>query len=493
MISMLVHQSSYLELPEAFYARVEPMPVSAPRLLRLNRALAEELGLDPDALGSKEGVAMLAGNELPAHGDPLALAYAGHQFGGFVPRLGDGRALLLGEVIARDGARRDVQLKGSGPTPFSRRGDGRAPLGPVIREYLGSEAMAALGIPTTRALAMVSTGELVYRQRPEPGGVLARVARGHVRIGTFEYAARLGPDAVRALADYVIARHYEDLADEAQPYRGLLARVAGATAELIASWMHVGFIHGVMNTDNMSVAGETIDYGPFAFMDRYHPATVLSSIDHGGRYAFNQQPRIGLWNLARLAEALLPLLGETETEAITAAEAILEDYGPRFAAAYQAGLRQKLGLEREREGDEQLASELLAVMAESGADFTLAFRRLSTLPREPDPAGADAAFRALFADEDAIGPWLSRWRARLGDEARRDEARIAAMRAVNPAFILRTHLAERAIAAAENGDLSVVDDLLDVLARPFEDQPERAHYAEPPAPEEAVSRTFCGT
>jgi serine/tyrosine/threonine adenylyltransferase len=490
---MLCHRSSYLQLPEAFYARVDPMPVAAPRLLRLNRALAEEIGLDPEALGSDEGVAMLAGNQLPEGRDAVALAYAGHQFGGFSPRLGDGRAMLLGEVVGRDGVARDVQLKGSGPTPFSRRGDGRAPLGPVIREYLGSEAMAALGIPTTRALAMVATGELVFRQRPEPGGVLTRVARGHVRIGTFEYAARLGPDAVRALADYVIARHHEDLAEDGQPYRGLLARVTTATAELIASWMHVGFIHGVMNTDNMSIVGETIDYGPFAFMDRYHPATVFSSIDHGGRYAFHQQPRIGLWNLARLAEAMLPLLGEGEAEAIAAAEAILDAYGPCFETAYRAGLRRKLGLERELAGDDKLASDLLAAMAEGRADFTLAFRRLSALPREPEPAGADAAFCALFDDRSAIDAWLSRWRARLGEEEGGDEARMNAMRGVNPAFILRNHLAERAIAGAREGDLRVVDELLEVLTRPFEDQPARAHYAEPPEPNEAVSRTFCGT
>ncbi len=484
--------SSYLRLPGAFYSRAEPEPVSRPRLLRLNRRLADELGLDPDALASDEGVAVLAGNRVPEGVRPLALAYAGHQFGGFVPRLGDGRAHVLGEVSDREGIARDVQLKGSGPTPYSRRGDGRAPLGPVIREYAASEAMAGLGIATTRSLAAVATGEVVARQRLEPGAVLTRVARGHVRIGTFEYAARLGPDAVRALADYVIARHDPELAEAQNPYCALLARVTGATAELLAAWMQVGFIHGVMNTDNMSIAAETIDYGPCAFLDRYDPAAVYSSIDVGGRYAFDQQPRVGLWNLARLAEAMLPLLGDTEERAVAVAEEVLDGYVPRFETAYHGSLCRKLGLARHRDGDAQLALDFLSAMARGGADYTLAFRRLSSLPAEPD-AAADAELGALFSRGDALDSWLSRWRARLAEEDRGERERVAAMRATNPAYVFRNHLAERVIAAAREDDFAPLDDLLRVLERPFDDHPGYEAYAEPPRPQEVVTQTFCGT
>ena len=489
----LALENSYLRLPEAFYERVAPTPVPKPRLIRINRPLAAQLGLDPDALASEAGVEILAGNRVPDGAEPLAMAYAGHQFGNWVPSLGDGRAVLLGEIVDRDGVRRDVQLKGAGLTPFSRMGDGRASIGPVVREYLVSEGMAGLGIPTTRALAMVATGQPVYRERVEPGAVLTRVAASHVRVGTFEYFFRRGDhDAVRALADYVIERHYPALAEAERPYRALLAEVARRQGELIARWLLVGFIHGVMNTDNVSIAGETIDYGPCAFMDTYHPATVYSSIDMQGRYAYNQQPRIGHWNLAQLAETLLPLLADDEDAAVEAAREALDAYAPAFEATYHAGLRAKIGLAGERDGDLDLVTDLLRRMAEQRADFTLTFRRLAELRRD-DTAG-DGAVRELFADPAAFDAWAESWRERLVAEDRDDGARREAMRAANPAYIPRNHRVEQAIAAArDEEDLQPLEDLLTVLADPYADHPELAHLAQPPRPEEVVRRTFCGT
>lgn len=486
---------TYTRLPDAFYARVSPEPPPAPELLQLNLELARELGLDPDRLGSPEGAEILAGSRAPEASAPIALAYAGHQFGNFVPLLGDGRAAIVGEARGSDGAPRDIQLKGSGRTPYARRGDGRAPLGAVVREYLAGEAMAGLGIPTTRALAMVATGGEVYRPAPEPGGVLARVARSHLRVGTFEYAARLGEDAVRALADFALARHAPERLEAANPYAALLELVAERTADLVASWMLVGFVHGVMNTDNLSIAGETIDYGPFAFLDRYHPRSVFSSIDTGGRYAYDQQPRVAQWNLARLAEALLPLLGPGEDDAVAAAEAALGSFADRFGARYTAGLRRKLGLGEERPGDGELGDELLSEMARAGADYTLAFRRLSELGAEPDDR--DARFLDLFtADASGAEAWLATWRARLAEEAAGEDAdgdRRARMRAENPAYVLRHYQAERAARAAAEGDLGPVRDLLAVFADPFADHPGYEAYGAPPTPEEAMIRTFCGT
>src|SRR3954453_15769954 len=361
--AMTVHfpfQNSYSALPDSFFARVAPTPVTAPRLIKLNRPLAVQLGLDPDVLETPEGAEILAGKTVPAGADPIAMAYAGHQFGNFVPQLGDGRAILLGEVIDTDGLRRDIQLKGSGPTPFSRRGDGRAALGPVLREYIVSEAMAALGIPTTRSLAAVVTGEQVVRETLLPGAVLTRVASSHIRLGTFQYfAARSDVAGVRRLADHVIARHYPDIANAERPYHALLEAVIGRQAELVARWLLVGFIHGVMNTDNTSISGETIDYGPCAFMDAYDPATVFSSIDEMGRYAYSNQPSIAQGNLARFAETLLPLLGEDEDQALTAAKAAIGSFAPSFNAAYQSGLQRKIGLAVEREGDAALIHDLL--------------------------------------------------------------------------------------------------------------------------------------
>jgi serine/tyrosine/threonine adenylyltransferase len=490
--------NSYARLPDRFFARVSPTPVRAPRLIRLNRALAAELGLDPDRLATAESVEALAGNRIPEGAEPIAQAYAGHQFGGWVPQLGDGRAILLGEVVDHGGRRRDIQLKGSGRTPFSRMGDGRAPLGPVLREYIVSEAMAKLGVPTTRALAAVATGEEVVRERVEPGAVLTRVAASHIRVGTFQFfAAREDADALRRLADHVIARHYPEAAGAEVPYLALLERVIARQARLVAQWLGIGFIHGVMNTDNMAVSGETIDYGPCAFMDSFHPAKVFSSIDRGGRYAYGNQPRIAQWNLAQLAQSLLPLLpgsrpGSSE-EAIAAAQAAIDRYPDLWLDAWLDVMRAKLGLATRQDGDQALIEDLLARMAANEADFTLTFRGLAALADPDAPAGADDGPRALFADPAAFDGWAGEWRRRLSAEETASATRAAALRAANPLFIPRNHLVEEAIAAAEGGDFSPFETLLEVLSAPFDDQPRFVRYAEPPRPEQLVHRTFCGT
>lgn len=476
--------NSYAALPERFFARVAPGPVAAPRLIKLNRALAEELCLDADSLASPEGICVLAGQTVPDRADPIATAYAGHQFGNFVPQLGDGRAILLGEVIDRNGTRRDIQLKGAGPTPFSRRGDGRAALGPVLREYIVSEAMAALGIPTTRALAAVLTGEKVQRETMLPGGVLTRIASSHIRIGTFQFfAARNDQDAIRRLADHVIARHYPQAANEAQPYLALLLQVIARQASLVARWMQVGFIHGVMNTDNVSIAGETIDYGPCAFMDAFDPAAVFSSIDQNGRYAFGNQPHIALWNLTRLAECLLPLLADDETKAIESAKDALDTFASAFNAAYASGMRAKLGLSGAA-GDDDLVSEFLRLLAEDQTDFTLAFRRLCDAA-----AGDSSELRSMFSEPAGFDAWHAKWQQHR--QGRSFDS--AAMRRVNPAFIPRNHRIEAVIAAGVLGDFTPFEDLLTVLSRPYDDQPDFADYAEPPRPEQRVTQTFCGT
>ncbi|MGE3651428.1 MAG: YdiU family protein, partial [Reyranellaceae bacterium] len=409
------------------------------------------------------------------------------QFGNFVPQLGDGRAILLGEIVDTRGVRRDIQLKGSGPTPFSRRGDGRAALGPVLREYIVSEAMHALGIPTTRSLAAVLTGDEVLRETALPGAVLTRVASSHIRVGTFQYfAARQDIDALRLLADHVIARHYPEVS--AADYRALFEAVLARQAALVARWMLVGFIHGVMNTDNTSIAGETIDYGPCAFMDTYHPNTVFSSIDQGGRYAYANQGRIAVWNLARFAETLLPLFSEDDDQALAQANESLQKFSGLFADAWFSGLRRKLGLADAQPEDEKLAQDLLNAMAANSADFTLTFRRLCDAAADP---AADGAVRDLFLDPTAYDSWAMRWRQRLsGDPA----SRRAAMQAVNPAYIPRNHRVEAAITAAiAESDFQPFEELLLVLSRPFEDRPEFAAYAEPPLEDERVLRTFCGT
>src|SRR5262245_25336678 len=415
---MTVHfpfQNTYAALPANFFARVAPTPVASPRLIKLNRPLAQHLGLDPDVLDSPEGAEILSGKRLPDGADPIAMAYAGHQFGHFVPQLGDGRAILLGEVIDKDGVRRDIQLKGSGPTPFSRRGDGRAALGPVLREYIVSEAMFALGIPTTRSLAAVITGESVMRETVLPGAVLTRVAASHIRVGTFQYfAARRDTDAVRRLADHVIERHYPHLAGAARPYHALLEAVIARQADLVARWLLIGFIHGVMNTDNTAISGETIDYGPCAFMDHYDPTQVFSSIDEMGRYAYANQPRIALWNLTRLAECLLPLFSDDQEKAISEAQEILGGFPEKFSIAYQAGLRAKIGLFTACDGDDALVQDLLEAMALGKADFTLTFRRLGDAAEAP---AADEKVRSLFNDPAAFDEWAARWRQRTASES----------------------------------------------------------------------------
>jgi uncharacterized protein YdiU (UPF0061 family) len=463
----------------------------APRLIRLNTELALELGLDPNWLEGPEGVAMLSGNGVPAGAASIATAYAGHQFGGFSPQLGDGRAILLGEIIDRHGRRRDLQLKGSGPTPFSRRGDGRAALGPVLREYIVSEAMAALGIPTTRALAAVLTGEAVRRETLLPGAVLTRVASSHIRIGTFQFfAARGDVEALRLLADHVIARHYPACTGDGR-YLALFEAVIAAQAALVAQWMTIGFIHGVMNTDNMSIAGETIDYGPCAFMDTYHPATVFSSIDEHGRYAFGNQSPIAGWNLARFAEALLPLLADDQDKAVSIAQDALGRFNPQYQAELVAGFRRKLGLATEEAEDVELIKVLLDTMQRGEADFTLVFRRLSEAAGQADGAGA---CRSLFADPAEFDSWESRWRQRQSREPGSAEARQDAMLQANPLYIPRNHLVEAAIeAAVERDNFAPFEALLGVLARPFDLQPGREDYTRPPAAHERVLATFCGT
>jgi uncharacterized protein YdiU (UPF0061 family) len=488
-------EHTYARLPEHFYTRLNPTPVAAPSLVKLNVDLARSLGLDPHALASAEGVEILAGNRVASGSEPLAIAYAGHQFGHFVPQLGDGRANLLGEVTGLDGVRYDIQLKGSGPTPFSRRGDGRAALGPVLREYIVSEAMAALGVPTTRALAAVTTGERVFRETTQPGAVFTRVAASHLRVGTFEYFAAKGDtEATRTLADYAIARHYPEAAQAAQPYRALLDGVIARQAHLIAQWLLLGFIHGVMNTDNTSISGETIDYGPCAFMEAYDPAMVFSSIDQQGRYAYSNQPHAAHWNLARLAETLLPLLEQetgSQEAALASATEALDAFEPQFEAARKSGLRRKLGLFNEQEGDAALAEDLLARMAANRADFTLTFRRLCDAAAGPE---GDERVRALFADPGAYDSWAAGWRRRLEDEPLSGQARAEVMRMTNPAFIPRNHRVEAALdAAVRQQNFQPFEELLDVVSRPFEDRPDLERYTTPARPEERVSQTFCGT
>lgn len=483
--------NSYAQLPERFFAQTDPKPVSKPRLIRFNRPLAKELGLDADQLTGPDGVDMLAGNRFPAGMQAIALAYAGHQFGNFVPQLGDGRALLLGEVVDVNGIRRDIQLKGSGPTRFSRNGDGRAALGPVLREYVVSEAMAALGIPTTRCLAAVLTGDPVYREVQLPGAVLTRVAASHIRIGTFQYfAARHDTGGLRILADYAIQRHFPQLAGQARPYRALLEAVVAAQADLMARWMLVGFIHGVMNTDNMAISGETIDYGPCAFMDAYDPSAVFSSIDRVGRYAYANQPRVATWNLARFAETLLPLLSTDENEAVSEADEVLGSFQSSYETVLQRGFRGKLGLLTEAEGDLQLAADFLDVLARGEADFTLGFRRLGEDLDAPDAQGTA---RQLFQNPGAFDAWSARWRERIASEAADTATRRSAMDSMNPKFIPRNHRIEAMIQAALGGDFTPFEEILRVISRPFDEQPGMERYADPPRPDERVLQTFCGT
>ncbi|MCW5575701.1 MAG: YdiU family protein [Burkholderiales bacterium] len=487
--------NSYARDLEGLYVPWKAAEVPEPKLIRLNRALADELGLDAQALDSPEGAQIFSGNKLPEGTATIAQAYAGHQFGGFSPQLGDGRALLLGEVVDRHGKRRDIAFKGSGRTPFSRGGDGKAALGPVLREYIIGEAMHALGIPTTRALAAVTTGEVVRRERNLPGAVLTRVAASHIRVGTFQFVTVRGDmPLLRKLADYTIDRHYPELRGQPDACLGLLKAVSERQAELIARWMNVGFIHGVMNTDNMTLSGETIDYGPCAFMDHYNPATVFSSIDEQGRYAYANQPPIANWNLARLAEALLPLFGEDQDKAVAQAMEVLEAFQARYQHYWLQGMRRKLGLRREEADDFALATDFLKTMEGQSVDFTQAFRHLSDAAEAAD-ASREGWLRKLHADDAALDAWLPRWRARLNAEGIDPAQRAQAMRAVNPVYIPRNHKVEEALAAAVDlGDYTPFEKLLAVLQRPFDERIEFSAYAHPaPAGESAGYRTFCGT
>jgi serine/tyrosine/threonine adenylyltransferase len=490
-MTIIPFDNSYARLPPQFHARLNPTPVAAPRLLILNKALVAELGLDEAWLRSSDGVNMLSGNVSPVGSEPLAAAYAGHQFGHFSPQLGDGRAILLGEVMDRHGQRRDIQLKGSGPTPFSRRGDGRAALGPALREYLISEAMHALGIPTTRALAVVSTGEPVYRQTPLPGAVVTRIASSHIRVGTFQFfAARGDLESVRLLADHAIARHYPAALNATRPMLAFLQHVVAAQAKLVAQWLTVGFVHGVMNTDNMSVAGETIDYGPCAFMDVYDPAAVFSSIDEMGRYAYGNQPKIAQWNLARFAETLVPLLAADETEGLALANEAIAVFPALFETEVTAGYRRKLGLASAEEGDLRLAQDLLKCMALGKADHTLVFRRLAA---SAEDEAMDGGVRSLFTEPAGFDDWAAAWRERLARDSATPSQRSAAMRQANPAVIPRNHLVEAALqAASERGDLAPFMQLHAELARPFDGVLPGSPHAAPP-PEAGPYVTFCGT
>jgi uncharacterized protein YdiU (UPF0061 family) len=500
-------EHSYATLPPRFYERVQPAPVTHPQLVVFNRQLAGELGFEPDVDAIElNAAALFSGNRLPDDANPIAMAYAGHQFGGFVPRLGDGRAILLGEVKGRDGVLRDIQLKGAGLTPFSRGGDGRAAIGPMLREYVISEAMHALGIPTTRSLAVVLTGERVYREDALPGAVLTRVASSHVRVGTFQYFAARGDEAaLRDLLEYVIARHYPDARNAEAPALAVLGAVAERQAALIAKWMQVGFIHGVMNTDNMAISGETIDYGPCAFMDKYDPKTVFSSIDRGGRYAYVNQPAIAQWNLARLAETLLPLIDSDADNAVRLATEVVESFIDRFDAHFLEGMRRKIGLSAAVEGDADLINRLLAIMQNAGADFTLTFRRLA-LEAEVDAGtgaatgtgaasgGALTAWRELVGEGSAIEEWLRDWRQRLTQDGQTATDRATGMRGVNPVFIPRNHRVEAALSAASrDADFQPLERLVGILRRPYVDQPESAEYSLPPEPSQQVFKTFCGT
>ena len=476
--------NSYARLPEAFYVRLNPVPVRTPTLVVFNAVLARSLGLHPDALKGDEGAAVFAGNRIPEGAEPLAQAYAGHQFG-FFTMLGDGRAILLGEQVTPGGERFDIQFKGSGQTPFSRQGDGRAALGPMLREYIISEALHALGIPTTRSLAVVTTGEQVFRETALEGAILTRTAASHVRVGTFEYAAARGKtDEIRALADYTIQRHFPDLAADGNPYLALLGAVMERQASLVARWMLIGFIHGVMDTDNMALSGETIDYGPCAFMDAYDPNTVFSSIDHNGRYAYGRQPQIAQWNLARFAEALLPLIHEQPQEAVSMATETVSGFADAFRHHWLSGMRAKLGLLNQEADDQALVQDLLDGMHRHGADFTNTFR---------DLASGSLPEASMFQAQD-FKQWFERWQARLKRQSDSGEASRRCMHTHNPAIIPRNHRVEEALAAAvERADYTVMDKLLDYLSKPFQDPPEQAGYHLPAPPSAQPYRTFCGT
>jgi uncharacterized protein YdiU (UPF0061 family) len=480
----ILFDNTYSQLPERFFARQQPARVPAPTLIRLNVDLAAQLSIDADWLRSADGVAMLSGNAMPEGAEPIAQAYAGHQFGGFVSQLGDGRAILIGEVLDAEGGRHDLQLKGSGRTRFSRGGDGKAALGPVLREYIVSEAMAALGVPTTRALAAVTTGETVLRQEGTlPGAVFTRVAASHIRVGTFQYfLARNDVDGLRLLADHAIARHFPQAARAPNAYVALLESVVSAQASLIAHWMSLGFIHGVMNTDNTAISGETIDYGPCAFMDAFHPRCVYSSIDSRGRYAWGSQPDIGLWNVTRFAETLLPLLTDDPIDAGRIAEAVLSGYPEQFRSQFVARFRAKLGCPPET--PTELIQDCLDLLAGQEVDFTLFFRRLTRVAGGEDRQG----LVGMFSSAEPFENWFAKW----SRESKPTEL-LGDMRAANPVLIPRNHRVEQAIQRAYGGDFVPFHRLADALAAPYAEQTDYVDLEAPPRPEEIIHQTFCGT
>ncbi len=475
--------NSYARLPNKFYSIQNPSSVRSPEMVILNQILAADLGLNVNALKSHDGVTVFAGNIIPEGSLPLAQAYAGHQFGHFT-MLGDGRALLIGEQITPQGERFDIQLKGSGRTPYSRRGDGRAALGPMLREYIISDAMHTLGIPTTRSLAVVKTGESVIRETVLPGAILTRVAASHIRVGTFQYIAQWGSiDELRTLADYTVQRHFPEVYEDENRYLSLLKEVIKRQAMLIAKWQMVGFIHGVMNTDNMVLSGETIDYGPCAFMNAYDPATVFSSIDTYGRYAYGNQPPIAGWNLARLAETLVPLIHEDQDEGVKLAQDEISKFADLYHSHWLRGMRSKLGIINEEPEDESLIENLLNMMHKHQADYTNTFRDLTN--NKPEVAN--------LSDIAEFVQWYERWQARLGRQQESKECAYELMRITNPAIIPRNHRVEEALEAAVKGDNSVMRRLLDVLSKPFDYSPDKAEYTEPPALSASRYQTFCGT
>lgn len=500
MAGPISFDNTYVKLPEAFYSRQNPTPVKAPGLISANHALASELGIDGEWLVSQQGIETCSGNHIPEGAEPIATVYAGHQFGGWNPQLGDGRAVLLGEVLDTNQRRYDIQLKGSGQTPYSRNGDGRAPLGPVLREYILSEAMAALGVPTTRSLAAVTTGEPVFREEALPGAVLVRVASSHIRIGTFQYFAAMGDvESVRALHEYAASRHYPETLEAENPGLAFLDAVINRQAELVANWQLLGFIHGVMNTDNMLVCGETVDYGPCAFMDGHNPAMRYSSIDTQGRYAYANQPRIAHWNLSWLAQSLIPVLDENQEAAVNMAQQSIDQYPEKYHRAYDRGLAKKLGFAESNDEIKALGSKLLDLMASEHLDFTLCFRKLadlaaSDMAQEIVPEMTPEIPEDLFRIPTKLTLWLKAWTKLLDSIEPDKQARQANMRLVNPAYVPRNHLVEEAINSAQNdGDFEKYHKLIDVLARPYSHQAGTQHYAMPPNPDQIVRQTFCGT
>lgn len=491
-------ENQYVSLGEDFFARTQPTPVPAPQLIQFNHQLAADMQIDIDGLDADALAQMFSGNQIPKGAEPLAMVYAGHQFGFYTPQLGDGRAILLGEVAGQNGRQYEIQLKGSGRTAFSRNGDGRAPLGPVLREYLVSEAMHRLGVPTTRALVAVATGDQVFREQVLPGGVLTRVSSSFVRVGTFEFHARRAhKEGVQKLADYVINRYFRELQEANNPYTALLETVVEQQAQLIAKWMQIGFIHGVMNTDNMSIVGETIDYGPCAFMDRFAFDRVFSSIDQEGRYAYGNQPRIALWNLARLAECLIPIIDADINAAIDKATQVLEAFEQRYDMFWLEGMQCKCGLISENQkasvDNRSMIDELLSLMHQCGADFTLVFFWLSKL--NDQPRAIDQKFLEKFASSKRKAEqWLANWRAAVASQELDEVQRHALMQRTNPAYIPRNHLIEEAIRNAETcGDFSQFHELRKVLNAPYATEHDHERFQRPPDPQQEVTRTFCGT